>query len=57
MSTLTVWTLTIDHDMDLIRKFARDVIVMNAGAVIFRGTPDQLSSDPTVRSAYLGEDA
>ena len=49
--------LLIDHDMDLIRKFARDVIVMNAGAVIFRGRPDQLAGDPTVRSAYLGEEA
>jgi ABC-type branched-subunit amino acid transport system ATPase component len=43
--------------MDLVRRFAREVIVLSSGAVIFRGTPEQLGSDPRVRSAYLGEDA
>jgi branched-chain amino acid transport system ATP-binding protein len=49
--------LLIDHDMDLVRKFAQEVVVMSSGAVIFRGTPDQLGSDPKVRSAYLGDEA
>lgn len=48
--------LLIDHDMDLIRKFARDVIVLSAGTVIFRGTPDQLAVDENVRKAYLGDE-
>lgn len=49
--------LLIDHDMDLVRKFAREVVVMSSGALIFRGTPDRLGSDPKVRSAYLGDEA
>ena len=49
--------LLIDHDMDLVRKFAADVIVLNAGSVIFRGTPDQLGGDAKVRAAYLGDEA
>ena len=48
--------LLIDHDMDLIRKFARDVIVLSAGTVIFRGTPDKLAVDENVRKAYLGDE-
>lgn len=49
--------LLIDHDMDLVRRFASEVVVLSSGAVIFRGTPDQLGDDPKVRSAYLGDEA
>jgi branched-chain amino acid transport system ATP-binding protein len=49
--------LLIDHDMDLVRKFAREVIVLSSGAVIFRGTAEQLGHDPKVRTAYLGDEA
>lgn len=46
--------LMIDHDMDLVFRFARRVIVLAAGAVIFDGTPGEASRDPRVRAAYLG---
>ncbi len=48
--------LLIDHDMDLIRKFARDVMVLSAGTVIFTGTPEELAMDENVRKAYLGDE-
>lgn len=46
--------LMIDHDMDLVRRFAKDIIVLAAGQVITSGDPEKISSDPRVRSVYLG---
>jgi branched-chain amino acid transport system ATP-binding protein len=46
--------LMIDHDMDLVFRFARRVIVMNNGTVIFEGEPAAAAADPAVREAYLG---
>ncbi|CAH1651867.1 MULTISPECIES: ABC transporter ATP-binding protein [unclassified Chelatococcus] len=46
--------LMIDHDMDFVFRFARKVIVMAAGGVIFDGTPEAVASDAAVRQAYLG---
>lgn len=46
--------LMIDHDMDFVFRFARRVVVLAAGAIIFEGTPDEVSRDPRVREAYLG---
>lgn len=46
--------LMIDHDMDLVRRFAKDIIVLAAGQVITSGDPERVSSDPRVRSVYLG---
>jgi branched-chain amino acid transport system ATP-binding protein len=40
--------------MDLVFRFARRVIVLAAGAVIFEGEPAQVAADPQVREAYLG---
>jgi len=46
--------LMIEHDMDFVFRFARRVIVLAAGTVIFDGTPDEVAADPRVRTAYLG---
>ena len=46
--------LMIEHDMDFVFRFARRVIVLNEGAIIFEGNPAAVSSDPEVRKAYLG---
>jgi branched-chain amino acid transport system ATP-binding protein len=46
--------LMIEHDMDFVFRFARRVIVLNEGAIIFEGDPAAVSSDPEVRKAYLG---
>jgi branched-chain amino acid transport system ATP-binding protein len=46
--------LMIEHDMDLVFRFARRVAVLAAGEVIFQGTPSQAAADARVREAYLG---
>lgn len=46
--------MMIDHDMDLIRRFAQHVIVLASGQVIASGTPSEISQDAQVRTAYLG---
>ena len=46
--------LLIEHDMDLVFRFARRVIVLAAGAIIFDGAPSEVTKDARVREAYLG---
>jgi len=47
--------LIIEHDMDLVRRFARRITVLTAGAVLTEGTPDEVMHDQRVRDVYLGE--
>jgi branched-chain amino acid transport system ATP-binding protein len=46
--------LMIEHDMDLVFRFATRIVVLAAGAVIFDGSPDAVRNDLRVRKAYLG---
>ncbi|ARP97798.1 ABC transporter ATP-binding protein [Pseudorhodoplanes sinuspersici] len=46
--------LMIEHDMDLVFKFARRVLVLAAGRLIFEGSPDEVTANQDVRRAYLG---
>jgi branched-chain amino acid transport system ATP-binding protein len=46
--------LMIEHDMDLVFRFAKRVLVLSNGQLIFEGTPAAVTADETVRRAYLG---
>jgi branched-chain amino acid transport system ATP-binding protein len=46
--------LMIEHDMDLVFRFARRITVMVRGSVLVEGTPDAIAADPRVREVYLG---
>jgi branched-chain amino acid transport system ATP-binding protein len=46
--------LIIEHDMDLVFRFAQRITVLAAGTVLMEGTADQVSRDQRVRDVYLG---
>jgi branched-chain amino acid transport system ATP-binding protein len=50
-----ITVLFIEHDMDLVFRFASRVIVMVGGRVLLEGTPAEIASDPRVRAVYLGK--
>ena len=45
----------IEHDMDLVFRFAERITVMVAGKVLTEGPPAEIQSDPRVKEVYLGE--
>jgi len=47
--------LIIEHDMDVVFRFAKRVTVMVGGAVFAEGTPREIEADPQVRAIYLGQ--
>ena len=48
--------LIIEHDMDVVFRFAREITVLVAGAVFTQGTPEQIRADQRVREVYLGQE-
>jgi len=50
-----VTVLFIEHDMDLVFRFAERITVMVAGKVLTEGTPAEIGADPRVKEVYLGE--
>ncbi len=48
--------LVIEHDMPLITSIADEILALETGAVLTRGTPDAVLADPRLISAYLGTD-
>jgi branched-chain amino acid transport system ATP-binding protein len=52
-----VTVLLIEHDMDLVFKFATFISVLVNGALFVEGTPEQIARDSRVREVYLGESA
>jgi len=46
--------LMIEHDMDLVFRFARRITVLVRGTILVEGTPDEIAADPRVREVYLG---
>jgi ABC-type branched-subunit amino acid transport system ATPase component len=50
-----VAVLIIEHDMDLVFRFARRITVMAEGAILTEGTPAEIAADARVRAVYLGE--
>ena len=47
--------LFIEHDMDIVFRFASRIIVLVAGRVLIEAEPDVVRTDPRVREVYLGK--
>lgn len=47
--------LFIEHDMDLVFRFAKKITVLAAGSILTEGTPAEIKVNPKVREVYLGE--
>jgi len=47
--------LIIEHDMDLVFRFAQRITVLTQGAVLAEGTPAEIAANDDVRKVYLGE--
>ncbi len=46
----------VEHHMDLVMSTCDRLVVLNFGRVIATGTPEEISANPEVTEAYLGED-
>jgi branched-chain amino acid transport system ATP-binding protein len=45
----------IEHDMNLVFKFAEKITVLVGGSVLVEGPPEEIARDRRVREVYLGE--
>jgi ABC-type branched-subunit amino acid transport system ATPase component len=48
--------LIIEHDMDVVFRFAKEITVLVSGAVFTQGTPEQIRNNAQVREVYLGQE-
>jgi len=49
--------LIIEHDMDLVFRFAERITVLVSGAIFAQGTPAEIAANAEVRAVYLGNAA
>jgi branched-chain amino acid transport system ATP-binding protein len=47
--------LFIEHDMDVVFRFASRILVMVGGRILAEGTPAEIAGDARVREVYLGK--
>jgi branched-chain amino acid transport system ATP-binding protein len=46
--------LMVEHNLDLVMRLCRPVLVMAAGRLLLEGEPETVRADPRVQAAYLG---
>jgi ABC-type branched-subunit amino acid transport system ATPase component len=52
-----IGVLIIEHDMDVVFRFAQRITVMVEGALLTEGIPKDIAADERVRAVYLGQEA
>jgi branched-chain amino acid transport system ATP-binding protein len=51
----SIGVLFTEHDMDVVFEHADRILVLNRGALIAEGQPNEVRANPEVRAVYLGE--
>ncbi|WP_333646993.1 ABC transporter ATP-binding protein [Lacrimispora sp.] len=54
INKMNIAIITIEHVMDVIMTVSDRVVVINAGRLLMEGTPQEVTSNEEVISAYLG---
>jgi branched-chain amino acid transport system ATP-binding protein len=49
-----VTVLFVEHDMDIVFRFAQRITVLVSGAILTEGAPEDIARDPMVKQVYLG---
>ena len=47
--------LIIEHDMDVVFRFAKRISVLVRGSIMAEGDPEEIATNPEVQAVYLGE--
>ena len=48
--------IVVEHDMPLIQSISDELLALETGAVLLRGTPETVIEDPRLVASYLGTD-
>jgi branched-chain amino acid transport system ATP-binding protein len=56
ITTLGIPVLIVEHNMSLVMNVADQVVVIDSGAIIAKGTPAEIQSNRQVIEAYLGRE-
>jgi ABC-type branched-subunit amino acid transport system ATPase component len=43
----------VEHDIDMVRRTAEDVLLMDSGKIVAQGAPEELLNRPEILEAYL----
>ncbi len=49
-----ITALFVEHDMDVVARYASRVLVWNAGKIMAEGHPDDVFRDPRVLQSVVG---
>ena len=51
-----ITTIFVEHDMDVVQRYGKRVLVFDTGRVVADGEPESVLAQPEVRRAVLGHE-